>query len=275
MEALDGSLKSWLTNPVIRFKHEHPIGKALTGPDETFVDFMNKAFIVTAYISDKTEKANEAWGLIEDGIIKSFSVGGKVLEKEAIKQGEKQLNKITKMELYEVSVCDIPSNRKSFFSVIAKSLKQEDHWTCPYCDQEFSSKEELEGHKDNCPKKPGQEKAADQDIHKPGAGTHSDKWDRCVEEVRARGGVDSPEAVCTAQLGEESFRGLDRGTWTEKDSKNITELINKINSVNAYAGENPETKENKTEEKICKQNQLQGNLELELRTSLLSKLRQK
>ena len=86
MEALDGSLKSWLTNPVIRFKHEHPIGKALTGPDETFVDFSNKAFIVTAYISDKTEKANEAWGLIEDGIIKSFSVGGKVLEKEAIKQ---------------------------------------------------------------------------------------------------------------------------------------------------------------------------------------------
>jgi hypothetical protein len=35
--------------------------------------------------------------------------------------------------------------------------------------------------------------------------THSAKWDRCVEEVRRRGGVDSPEAVCTAQLGEESY----------------------------------------------------------------------
>lgn len=34
--------------------------------------------------------------------------------------------------------------------------------------------------------------------------THSAKWDRCVEEVRNRGGVDSPEAVCTEQLGDES-----------------------------------------------------------------------
>ena len=35
--------------------------------------------------------------------------------------------------------------------------------------------------------------------------THSAKWDRCVADVRASGSAESPEAVCTAQLGEESY----------------------------------------------------------------------
>ena len=31
---------------------------------------------------------------------------------------------------------------------------------------------------------------------------HTAKWDRCVRQVKARGGVSSPAAVCTASLGE-------------------------------------------------------------------------
>lgn len=34
---------------------------------------------------------------------------------------------------------------------------------------------------------------------------HSAKWDRCVDKVASKGDVDSPEAVCTAQLGDDSY----------------------------------------------------------------------
>lgn len=314
MPAIADSLKGWLQNPVIRFKHEHPIGKGLEFIDGQPACFVTeKEFIVTAYISDKTQAAKEAWGLIEDGIIKSFSVGGKVLEKMAVKENGRELKKITKMELYEVSVVDIPSNRKSFFSVIAKSIKkQDDDFECPYCGEEFDSQEDLNDHKKDCPKKSAKqnvnkqsrddvaqelfnkpydeldddqkekvnaklkpkEDAAAQDISKPGAGTHSDKWDRCVADVRARGGVDSPEAVCTASLGEESFRGLDRGKWSEKDSKNVTDLINKINAPKTE-GENPLSREKNIEEQKCQNQFKQTNLEVSLKTSLLSKLQKR
>jgi len=38
---------------------------------------------------------------------------------------------------------------------------------------------------------------------------HSAKWHRCVDKVRAQGGVESPEAVCTAALGDESFESYE------------------------------------------------------------------
>lgn len=34
---------------------------------------------------------------------------------------------------------------------------------------------------------------------------HSDKWERLVEHLRREGKVDSPEAVATEQLGDESY----------------------------------------------------------------------
>jgi HK97 family phage prohead protease len=298
MEAFDDSLQQWLTNPVIRFKHTDPIGKGIS--NACFVDKSSKEFIVTAYISDKTEKAREAWGLIEDGIVKSFSVGGKVLERVGIKSGTgKDIQKITKMELYEVSVVDIPSNRKSFFEVIAKSIKeskddvaqrlygkpyseltdsekekvnmeaQEDkqaEFECPKCGKKFDTEEAEKEHEKDCKKDD-----VSSNILKPGAGTHSEKWDRCVAEVRARDGVDSPEAVCTAQLGEESFRGLDRGPWTEKDSQKVEALIKKINAPKVK-GENPDLVKNKQEEIKCQQKTSNQQLEVTLKTTLLSKL---
>lgn len=275
MEAFDDSLQQWLTNPVIRFKHTDPIGKGIS--NACFVDKSTKEFIVTAYISDKTEKAREAWGLIEDGIIKSFSVGGKVLERVGIKSGTgKEVNKITKMELYEVSVVDIPSNRKSFFSVIAKSIEMksekddvaQDMFNKPYSELDDDQKEKV-----NAKIKP-KEDAVDQDIYKPGEGTHSAKWDRCVEDVKRDNPSANAYAVCTAQLGEESFRGLDRGPWTEKDSKDVKELIDKINKINApkVEGENPNLDKNKQEEKKCQKTTSNQQLEVTLKTTLLNKL---
>lgn len=43
-------------------------------------------------------------------------------------------------------------------------------------------------------------------VEKPGPSIHSDKWDRCVKEVTENGNADNAFSVCTAQLGEESFK---------------------------------------------------------------------
>lgn len=45
-----------------------------------------------------------------------------------------------------------------------------------------------------------------QNIEKPGASTHSQKWDRCIEEVKAKGNGANAYAVCTSMLGQESFK---------------------------------------------------------------------
>lgn len=36
----------------------------------------------------------------------------------------------------------------------------------------------------------------------PGQGKHSDKWDRCVQQLKDKGGVYNPYGVCTSSVGE-------------------------------------------------------------------------
>lgn len=123
LEALKNALGEYMKNPIIRYMHNKdfgPIGKAI----DAYVD--NKGLFIRAKISDKTEKAKEAWGLIEDGILKAFSIGGKVKDFMEVKMPvngvEKEVRKITEMDLMEVSVVDIPANKGSFFTVVAKSI---------------------------------------------------------------------------------------------------------------------------------------------------------
>ena len=52
-------------------------------------------------------------------------------------------------------------------------------------------------------------------VEKPGASTHTAKWDRCVEHVKASGSGADPYAVCTAMLGDESFKSMDEGKFNE------------------------------------------------------------
>lgn len=40
--------------------------------------------------------------------------------------------------------------------------------------------------------------------------SHTAKWRRCVDKLEDKGDVESPHAVCTAQMGEESFAGKSR-----------------------------------------------------------------
>jgi HK97 family phage prohead protease len=314
LDAIDKSLEGYKQNPIIRFMHKEPIGRAI--PEQTFVDRMDKAFIVTAYITDKTQIAKEAWALIDEGIIKSFSVGGKVLEKEAVKEGGREVTKITNMELYEVSVVDIPSNRKSFFEIISKSIEKQSKddiaqelFNKPYSeltDEEKAKVNEKLGGKSVIEdiQKPfagyenfaacmadqqekgkakedaekicgklqaeGEGKGINQDINKPGEGTHSDKWHRCVEHVRESGSAESPEAVCTAELGEESFNRSVK-ELTSDEIKNIDDFVKKLNSylsevkVGKMTSTIDDSKNKKEEEQCQKLNNLKKRLLTQLK----------
>jgi len=50
------------------------------------------------------------------------------------------------------------------------------------------------------------EKSQEETVEKPGDATHSTKWDDCVKEAQAKNPKSNVYAICTAQLGEESFK---------------------------------------------------------------------
>lgn len=115
-EALEKAFDEYMRNPVIRYMHQKiPIGKAIDG----WVD--NKGLFLRAKITTATKAGREAWSLIKEGILKAFSIGGNVKEYEIDKENG-NIRIIKDMELLEVSVVDIPSNRETFFEVVAKSI---------------------------------------------------------------------------------------------------------------------------------------------------------
>jgi len=76
MEAFRKSIPIYRTNPVVRWKHKHPIGTA----PQTNIE--GKEFLVAAKIGKGFEPADTVWKMIEQGIVKAFSVGGKVKKRE-------------------------------------------------------------------------------------------------------------------------------------------------------------------------------------------------
>lgn len=53
----------------------------------------------------------------------------------------------------------------------------------------------------------------DQLLQKPGGSTHTAKWDRCVSHVKSNNPDADPFAVCTAMLGDESFKAMDEAKF--------------------------------------------------------------
>ncbi len=159
-EALEKALAEYMENPIIRWMHkEEPIGKVLNA----YVD--DKGLFVEAYITDKTPEGKKAWGLIEDGIVKAFSIGGSVLNKEykTLEDG-KSVGVITDLTLREISVVDIPANPKSFFEIMVKMAGSDEEAgasdeECDFCKgagistgawNPPSSKEDRQKLKDKC-----------------------------------------------------------------------------------------------------------------------------
>lgn len=66
-------------------------------------------------------------------------------------------------------------------------------------------------------------------VEKPGEATHTAKWDRCVEEVKAKGGGADPYAVCTAMLGDDSFKAMNDDDFV----KEVDEFLHKLGIAGA------------------------------------------
>tara|TARA_B100000424_G_scaffold268578_1_gene263634 strand:+ start:5950 stop:8946 length:2997 start_codon:yes stop_codon:yes gene_type:complete len=98
-------------NPVLLYQHDHakPIGRV----DNITVD--KKGIYVEAAVSQAAEKLHGVQTLIEDGALKSFSVGFRV--KDGDYDRDSDTMKITDVELLEISVVSVPCNQESLFSV--------------------------------------------------------------------------------------------------------------------------------------------------------------
>lgn len=133
-------LDNFIKNPVILASHnyyEFPIGKA------TDIQVSDGKLIFKMIFSKATEKAIEAAQLVQEGILKSFSVGFIPREYDPM-----QPNMITKAELLEISLVTVPANPEAL--VLAKGMKDnrlaqeilKDYWVSKSMAEEEQSQTE-------------------------------------------------------------------------------------------------------------------------------------
>lgn len=103
-------------NPVMLLNHNQwsfPIGKIKK------IKVENGQLKFVAIFSKVTQEAREAYELVKEGILSTFSVGFRVLQEEW--DEDNGVNRITKSELYEISLVTIPANPNAV--VAAKCFK--------------------------------------------------------------------------------------------------------------------------------------------------------
>ena len=113
-------IAEWLENPIIFFNHNRdiPIGKGI--PEKCKV--LEDGLWIEAEISNsEAPDIKKARDLIEEEILKTFSVGIDVDEEEQAEDGTIVLKGVN---LLETSVVSIPMNQESFFSISKKSLEE-------------------------------------------------------------------------------------------------------------------------------------------------------
>lgn len=125
-EAFRTAIAEFMTNPILFYMHEWrnlPIGKInAANIDKT-------GFWVKAQITKSNDTANKVWSLIQEGVLKTFSIGFDILDGAWEVVDGDEIFRITKLRLYEVSVVNIPANRHATFSV-AKALQMGDDLKC-------------------------------------------------------------------------------------------------------------------------------------------------
>ena len=198
-EALDG----WLIRgaPITDMHSNRVIGKGLR-----FLKDNEGKYVGRGLVHDDNKVSDEVWEKIQNDEYKSVSIGGAAFEKVPNQHGGFDLNGL---EILEVAVCPVGMHQEANVldkNMLAKIAKAKAH---------FFWKADISTYK----------KDSDSLVLKPG--DHSEKWKRCVEDVKGQGGVRTPEAVCTAALGAESFKSF---SYSEKA------LINKLQNKNRNGG---------------------------------------
>ena len=116
-------LENYKKNPVVLFDHGHdptfgymPIGKALS------VEARPEGLYIKIQLSNsKSEKISAIRDLVDEGILKTFSVGFDPKESEKSADNP-DVTVIKSAELIETSIVPIPMNQDSTFSVLKKKF---------------------------------------------------------------------------------------------------------------------------------------------------------
>lgn len=126
-------LESFKKNPIIFFQHDRDfiVGKAT----DIRVEEDGLRIKVKISSSDHPDIAHIRT-LIEEGILKSFSVGINIKDEEVDEMG---VNRIKEAELLEVSLVSIPMNQESFFEISSKG------WEATYKTSHFDDVLEEKG----------------------------------------------------------------------------------------------------------------------------------
>lgn len=111
-----GNLKEYMKNPIVTWLHQwdKPIGKVLEAKEDDAGLWVKIQLTTTAL-------ANEVWQLVQDGIVKSLSIGYDVTD-DLVKDGARYLKSL---DLFEIGLVPIPANPQAVFA-LAKSLQQTD-----------------------------------------------------------------------------------------------------------------------------------------------------
>lgn len=129
--AFADAMKGFMLNPVLLVNHDWstPIGRV-----EDFA-VTKDGLIIEATLGEGFTEVDRVWKMIEQDLIRSFSVGLRPFDIENDDDGSEV---ITKLELFEVSVVTIPMNAESTFEVTSKGeiksilVKSEGNDPCTY-----------------------------------------------------------------------------------------------------------------------------------------------
>lgn len=97
--------------------HDPPVGIVLDSRFRTDKETETKGIFVKAGIS---KTATNIWTLIQEGILKSFSIGGRMRKTEFDEEQDARI--VKEMDLYEVSIVGMPANPHATFDYVAKSF---------------------------------------------------------------------------------------------------------------------------------------------------------
>jgi len=121
------NLENYKKNPVVLFDHGHdptfgslPIGRAVA------VEARDEGLYTKIEISNsKSEKISAVRDLVEEGILKTFSVG---FDPQQTQAADGDIIEITKAELIETSVVPVPMNQDSTFALLSR---KKSYWHSP------------------------------------------------------------------------------------------------------------------------------------------------
>ena len=204
-EAFMYSLESYMKNPILRFNHEE--GSSIGHVIDIYVDEVG--LYIEAEIGD-WPLANDIWQRIKFGTVKALSVMGRVIdgryETQRIDGELTDVFIITKFDLVEISVVEIPMNQESYFEFL-----------------EYSFKSMVKRIAKNKVKKTMSEAVAVTEEQKP-----EDVQDPVEEGIEETVEVD-------AQIVEETEQDENEQVDEEKEASiNQTEIIEKVNQIFEY-----------------------------------------